>query len=125
MLVFLGSFSRGQQHVSSIVFHGHQKTKGFYLEKLISTELNKPLDSLRVAQDILRLVQTPAINHAYYQVKKSHDGQLELHFYLEENRTLIPAVDLWQTLNNQFAFHLGLKNIILWEKDIPLVDFIA
>ncbi len=61
-------------------------------------------------EDLLVLQREPAVSHAYHSLDSLANGNLLLRFHIEENSTLIPAVDLWQTVNNSFAYHLGVTD---------------
>lgn len=95
--------------LDSLGIEGLKKTKEIYLRKLIQTEVGKPLDSLKMTEDITRIIREPAVSHAYYTVVFTTENHCRVLYTIEENKTLIPSVDLWSTLDKQFAFHLGVS----------------
>jgi outer membrane protein insertion porin family len=109
-LLFPISMLFGQTLVlDSLGIEGLKKTKEIYLRKLIQTEVGKPLDSLKMTEDITRIIREPAVSHAYYTVVFTTENHCRVLYSIEENKTLIPSVDLWSTLDKQFAFHLGVS----------------
>ena len=50
------------------------------------------------------------MSQATYEIIQVDEKQAALVFHIEENFTLIPAVDLWTTVEDQFAFHLGVND---------------
>jgi len=111
ILFFLGSFISFAQGilVDSIAIEGNKKSKERYLRKLILTQQGTPYDSLSVQKDIIRIIREPAISHAYYELENTQKGNYKLTYFIEENTTLIPALDIWSTLNNKTAYHLGVN----------------
>ncbi len=99
-----------EKGIESITFSGVKKSKESYLKKLLSFAENSALDSLTLADDMIRLIREPAISHAYYSIANSTNEKVQLTIHVEENKTLIPAVDLWQTLENQLGYHLGITD---------------
>ena len=106
-LLFCASIKAQDRLIESITFEGLKKSKEQYLKKLLSFDNNSPIDSLILAEDMIRLIREPAISHAYYSLEEN--GK-RLIIHVEENKTLIPAVDLWQTLENQLGYHLGVTD---------------
>ena len=54
------------------------------------------------------------MSHATYEVIQVDEKQVALVFHIKENFTLIPAVDLWTTVEDQFAYHLGINDYIFF-----------
>ena len=50
------------------------------------------------------------MSHATYEIIQIDEKEAELVFHIEENFTLIPAVDLWTRVEDQFAYHLGIND---------------
>ena len=71
---------------------------------------DQPYDSIKVKNDLILLLREPAVSHAYISQDTLANGHYRLNYHIEENKTLIPAVDLWQSVNNPFAYHLGLTD---------------
>ena len=107
LVLFSVTISAQEKIIESISFDGLSKTKEIYLKKLLSINKGSPADSLLLAEDMIRLIREPAISHAYYSMVNSEKERLQLTIHIEENKTLIPALDIWQTLENELAFHLG------------------
>lgn len=95
---------------TAIHFIGLEKNKLQYLKRLLTQKKDQPYDSIKVKNDLILLLREPAVSHAYISLDTLADGHYRLNYHIEENKTLIPAVDLWQTVNNTFAYHLGLTD---------------
>ena len=95
------------QHIS---FEGLKKSKATYLQKLLTQKEDHPFSSSKIDDDLILLLREPAVSHVYTTVNTLTSEQLNLIYHIEENKTLIPAVDFWQSVNNAFAYHLGLTD---------------
>ena len=107
LVLFSVTINAQEKIIESISFDGLGKTKEIFLKKLLSIDKGNPADSLLLAEDMIRLIREPAISHAYYSMVKSEKEKVYLTIHIEENKTLIPALDIWQTLENELAFHVG------------------
>ena len=96
--------------ISEIKVEGLKKSERSFIDILIHSKVGKAIDSSLVQADILRLIREPAVSHATYEIIQVDEKQAALVFHIEENFTLIPAVDLWTTVEDQFAFHLGVND---------------
>jgi outer membrane protein assembly factor BamA len=94
--------------IHSIKIEGLKKSQKSYIKKLILAKENRVLDSNTIKKDLIRLIREPAVSHAYYSVNTQND-QNQLIFHIEENKTLIPALDLWTTIDSELAYHVGLN----------------
>lgn len=114
--ILFGFWANAQtQNISSIQFLGLKKIDSSYLQKLIKTRINQPLDSLRLQEDILTLIREPAISNASFQVAESKNDY-SLTFSIEENQTLIPTLSAWKTLEDNVAYHVGITHFNLFGK---------
>ena len=93
-----------------IDFNGLKKSKPQYLKRLLTQKKGQAYDSIKVKNDLIVLLREPAVSHAYTTLDTLSEGRYRLSYHIEENKTLIPAVDLWQTVNSAFAYHLGLTD---------------
>ena len=76
------------------------------------------LDTLQLKEDILRIIREPEVSHAYYNKNSSTSGTVDITLFIEENKTLIPAVDVWTTLDQKVAFHLGINDYNFLGRDL-------
>ena len=81
------------------------------------------LDSLQLNEDILRIIREPAVSHAYYNKSIGASETVDITLFIEENKTLIPAVDVWTTLDQKVAFHLGVNDYNFLGQGISLGAF--
>ena len=95
--------------INTISIEGNKKSKVSYLQKLISTKNTHTLDSLKIKDDITRLIREPAVSHAYFTIEKLANNKNQLIYHIEENKTLIPAVDIWTTIDDKGAYHFGVN----------------
>ena len=110
LLLFCWQGLAQERQLSDIHFKGLKKSKPQYLKRLLTQKENQPYDSIKVKNDLILLLREPAVSHAYTRLDTLADGHYRLNYHIEENKTLIPAIDLWQTVNNAFAYHLGLTD---------------
>ena len=99
-----------EKSLTQIVFIGLKKSKPQYLKGLLSQKKDQPYDTIKVKNDLIVLLREPAVSHAYISLDSLEGGGLRLNYHIEENKTLILAVDLWQTVNGAFAYHLGITD---------------
>lgn len=109
--------------VDRISFQGNKKTKAAYLKRLLTLQAGDALDSLQLNEDILRIIREPAVSHAYYNKSSSVSGTVDIALFIEENKTLIPAVDVWTTLDQKVAFPLGVNDYNFLGQGISLGAF--
>ena len=81
------------------------------------------LDSLQLKEAILRIIREPAVSHANYHKSSSASETVDITLFIEENKTLIPAVDVWTTLDQKVAFHLGVNDYNFLGQGISLGAF--
>ena len=110
LLLFCWEGLAQERQLSHIHFKGLKKSKPQYLKRLLTQKKDQPYDSIKVKNDLILLLREPAVSHAYTSLDTLAGGHYRLNYHIEENKTLIPAVDLWQTVNNAFAYHLGLTD---------------
>ena len=124
ILCFCGSFLLAQNpSVNRISFEGNKKTRTAYLKKLLTLQTGYALDSLQLKEDILRILREPAVSHAYYKKSSSTSGTVDITLFIEENKTLIPAVDVWTNLDQKVAFHLGVNDFNFLGQGLSLGTF--
>lgn len=99
-----------EKQLVHIDFKGLKKSKPQYLKGLLTQKKDQPYDAVKVKNDLIVLLREPAVSHAYASLDTLSEGRYQLSYHIEENKTLIPAVDLWQTVNSAFAYHLGLTD---------------
>lgn len=109
-----------EKQVSEIEILGLKKTKLAFIQSFLYTKTSSKLDSTLLNDDIQRLKRLPAVAFAYYKVNKISDQQYSVTYHIEENRTLIPAVNFWTTTNKQFAYKLGLNEFNLFGRNMNL-----
>lgn len=110
LLLFCWQGLAQETQQTAIHFIGLEKSKPQYLKRLLTQKEDQPYDSIKVKNDLILLLREPAVSHAYISLDTLADGHYRLNYHIEENKTLIPAVDLWKTVNNAFAYHLGLTD---------------
>ena len=112
------------KNVVSLEIRGLKKTHPSFLRKLVETQKDEPLDSLKLESDITRFKRLPGVSHAYYQVFLSATGEGYNVFYtIEENFTLIPIVNIWTATNNQFSYKLGVYDFNFLGRGIAFGGF--
>ena len=105
VLFFCGKVLLAQEErVNSINFEGTDKTKVTYLESLLTTKHGQVFNETQLKEDILRIIREPAVSFAHYSSSRETAGKIDIIIYVEENKTLIPAVNVWSTLDQNIAF---------------------
>ncbi len=123
--VFLITFSIFAQDnsVLEIQIKGAKKTKVSFIKNLIETQAGKPLDSLMLHEDMVRLKRLPAISYAGFQVVYSRESFYKVLITIEENFTIIPNINFWTTTNRQFAYKVGLYDYNFLGRNMTLGGF--
>ncbi|OEK07863.1 hypothetical protein A8C32_15390 [Flavivirga aquatica] len=109
--------------VADLKIQGNKKLKASFIKKISAIKSGKPLDSLVIAQDIIRLKRLPSVSHAYFQVFHSHDNQYNVFYNIEENFTIIPSVNVYTSSDDEFAYRLGLYEFNLFGQNITFGGF--
>ncbi|CAL2082117.1 POTRA domain-containing protein [Tenacibaculum sp. 190524A02b] len=109
--------------ILDVKIKGIKKTKESTILKLLETQKGKPLDSLKIAEDIIRLKRLPAVSYAYYQVFNSSENLYDVVINIEENFTIIPEFNFWTTTNKQLAYKIGLYDYNFLGRNITIGGF--
>ena len=96
--------------IKEIKIEGLKKSRKKFINKLIHSSSGRALDSVLIAADIVRLIREPAISNAVYEVNQIDNKSVNLIFKIEENITLIPGVDFWNTVDDKLAYHFGIND---------------
>ena len=109
ILLFIVGLTHAQDKVV-YEFHvqGNKKLKTSFVEKISTIEIGKVLDSIAIEKDINRIKRLPSVAHAYYQVFYSHENKYNVYYYIEENFTIIPSLNVYTTNDDEFAYRVGL-----------------
>ena len=95
--------------VTAISFDGLKKNDDAYLLSLIKSRQGDPLDTIKVKNDLQRLINTSGIGHADYKVSDEKKG-VHLSFELQEIKTLLPIVK-FGGIEENIWFQLGFVDI--------------
>lgn len=114
MLFFSCLFSFSQQTIDSIHFEGLKKNNLLFLTQLVQTKKNNTIDTVVLNQDIQKLKRLTGISNASYVVANN-----KVTFKIEENHTLIPAVNIW-SVDNVFSYKLGMYDYNFAGRNITL-----
>ncbi|CAL2108114.1 conserved hypothetical protein [Tenacibaculum sp. 190524A02b] len=109
--------------ILDVKIKGIKKTKESTILKLLETQKGKPLDSLKIAEDIIRLKRLPAVSYAYYQVFNSSENLYDVVINIEENFTIIPEFNFWTTTNKRLAYKIGLYDYNFLGRNITIGGF--
>lgn len=118
ILILINTSILAQEYiVSSIQFEGSKKTNISFLKQLIHTKENETLIKKVLDEDITRLIRLPVIANASYNIVKNKN-KCTIAIKLQENITLIPIANLFQTNNEEIAYSLGLYEHNLFKRSI-------
>lgn len=102
LLLFCCLTGYSQQKIMSLQFEGVKKNNVLFLKQLVQTKVGAVSDTLILNQDIRKLKQLTGVSNASY-----HEQGGNIVFRIEENHTVIPAVNIW-TVDNVFSYKLGV-----------------
>jgi len=97
-----------EQRVADLKVRGNKRLKTSFVRLISDTKSGTVLDSTVIEQDVIRLKRLPAVAHAYYQIFHSHENEYNVFYYIEENFTLNPQLNVYTTNEDEFAFRAGL-----------------
>lgn len=110
--------------VSSFKISGNNKTKSKALEKLFSIKKGDILDTLQINQDIRILKRLPAVSHAYFKVSPNNsESGYDVVYTVQENFTILPTANIYETVNEELAYRIGLSEFNLLGQNITLGGF--
>ncbi|WP_379952949.1 outer membrane protein assembly factor [Dokdonia sp. R78006] len=123
LLMLYCSMSNAQEGiVEDFTIHGNKKLKTSFIKLISDLRVDSPLDSTLLEVDIIRLKRLPAVRHAYYQVIPSYDNY-EVRYYIEENITINPQLNVYTTNDDEFAFRIGLYEFNTLGRNIAFGGF--
>jgi hemolysin activation/secretion protein len=123
LLMLYCSMSNAQEGiVEDFTIHGNKKLKTSFIELISDLRVDSPLDSTLLEVDIIRLKRLPAVRHAYYQVIPSYDNY-EVRYYIEENITINPQLNVYTTNDDEFAFRIGVYEFNTLGRNIAFGGF--
>ena len=103
-----------QQKIDNIQFNGLKKNSQTFLTQLIQTKKGGVIDTVLLYQDIKKLKRLTGVSNAIYNIIDA-----TVVFDIEENHTLIPAVNIW-SVDNVFSYKLGLYDYNFAGRNITL-----
>ncbi|WP_343330621.1 outer membrane protein assembly factor [Polaribacter staleyi] len=109
--------------IVDVEIKGIKRINESFIHKLIQTKKGIVLDSASIEKDIILLKRLPAVSHAYYKVVPETENLYNVRIYIEENFTIIPAVNFWTTTNQQFSYKLGLYDYNFLGRNITFGGF--
>jgi len=118
---FIGKAQRGL--VEDITIEGNKRLKTSFIKLISDVRVETPLDSTTLDNDIIRLKRLPAVRHAYYQVFSSQDNSYKVFYFIEENITINPQLNIYTTNDDEFAFRIGLYEFNALGRNIAFGGF--
>ncbi len=109
--------------VHDLKIQGNKRLKSAFIKKIASVKKGTILDSLAIAEDMIRLKRLPSVSHVSYQVYAETENQYTVLYNIVENFTLIPSVSVYTTDNDEFAYRLGLYEFNLLGRNIIFGGF--
>jgi plasmid maintenance system killer protein len=95
-----------EERMYSFEIDGNKKVKIGYLQKRLNIEIGAVLNLVVRQQNILFSKSLHALSNAHYEVKKQRKNQYQIN--IEENFTIISALNFWKTTKNKFAYKIGV-----------------
>lgn len=97
-----------QDLVSDIAVEGNSRLRNSFVLRASDQKIGRPLDSMLLQADMIRLKRMPAVSHAYFNVQKQASGHYRVVYTIEKNSTLIPQLNIYTTNDDEFAYRIGL-----------------
>lgn len=123
IICFVFSLVSQNKTINNLSIIGNKKLDTTFIYKISVASIGKPLDSIMLEEDIVRLKRLPAVTNASYSVVKVTENKFDVIYLIEENFTIIPSANFYTTNNNEFAYRLGLYEFNLLGKNIILGGF--
>ncbi len=116
-VVFISSCLFSQQKIDTIHFKNSKKLNASFLYTLIQAKPNQIIDTVLYNEDVKKLKRLAGISHASYSIQNG-----KLTYTLEENHTLIPALNVW-SVDGIFSYKIGLYDYNLFGRNITFGGF--
>ena len=114
-VVFISSCLFSQQNIDTIHFKNSKKLNASFLYTLIQAKPNQIIDTVLYNEDVKKLKRLAGISHASYSIQNG-----KLTYTLEENHTLIPALNVW-SVDGIFSDKIGLYDYNLFGRNITYI----
>ena len=109
--------------VADLKVEGNKKLRTSFVRLISDIRAGKPLDSTKIEQDIIRLKRLPAVAHAYFQVFYWKENKYNVFYYIEENFTINPQLNIYTTNDEEFAFRAGIYEFNTLGRNITFGGF--
>jgi outer membrane protein assembly factor BamA len=107
-LFLFASLTAVSQNLGELTISGLKRTDEQFIRKVIESRAGQPLDSLQMAQDILRLKRLEPVASADFAVTMLPDGNFRVDYNIVENFTIIPGFNVYTTQNEEVAWRVSL-----------------
>ncbi len=94
LLLLLVSITYSQE-ISSIRLGNLKRTDPSLIIKLLDIKEGSIVDSSTLQKKLQFIKRLPAIANVIYTLKPSIDGKVNLHLQIDENKTILPGLNLW------------------------------
>ena len=108
MLFPLISIFAQNKNVASISWKGVKRMNVKFMTEFIETKVNKPLDSLKLKNDVAALTRLNGVSNITYTVSKSVDDRFVVTYNVIENWSILPNLSLWTTDATAAAYRIGV-----------------
>lgn len=112
-----------EPYVADLKVQGNKRLKSSFVKLISDVKPGSVLDSTVMDHDIIRLKRLPAVGHAYYQVFFSNDNSYNVFYYIEENFTINPQLNVFTTNDDEFAYRVGLYEFNTLGRNIAFGGF--
>ena len=120
--LFAGSLFSQKNIVAKVAVSGLEKTNEAFIVRLLKVKAGQELDTLLIQKDIQKLNQLVSVANATFQIQQTGDTSCHITYYIVENFTLIPQINVW-TIDEVFSYNLGLYEYNLLGRNIMLGGF--
>lgn len=124
-LWLLFSFSYSQKRlISNFNIEGNKKLKTSIINTIAQVSSGAVLDSLSIEEDIKQLKRLPSVSHADYEIHYSENKkECEVTYRIEENLTIIPSLNIYNSINDDLAYKVALFEFNLLGRNMTVSGF--
>jgi hypothetical protein len=96
-----------EKKIRTIEWFGVKKMNKNFMEKFIETKVNSSIDTLKINRDINALTRLNGVSNITYKLIEINTEEVALEFYLLENFSLLPNIQLWTSDETNIAYRIG------------------
>jgi hypothetical protein len=124
LLIFITTqvlFSQ-EKRIGKIDFLKTKRMNKNFMSNLILSKVGQELDSIQIEKDIIILNRLNGVSKAIFEVVEVESNTYQINYYITENFSLIPNLNIWTTEDNG-AYRVGLYEYNFLGRNITIGGF--